>query len=86
METKKGKALVTQGGTTMTIQGQGRAERERESDVGNWVIFPEVCFQFSFSSFIYEGSKKFPASQTSEKFTHHVYVYIKKKLQISLLV
>ena len=37
METKKGKALVTQGGTTMTIQGQGRAEREREreSDVGN---------------------------------------------------
>ena len=29
METKKGKALVTQGGTTMTIQGQGRTERER---------------------------------------------------------
>ena len=55
----------------MTIQGQGRAkrerERERESDVGNRITFPEVCFHFSFSSFIYEGSKKFTASQTSEK-------------------
>ena len=32
MENKKGKALLTQRGTTMTIQGQGRAERERERE------------------------------------------------------
>ena len=29
MENKKGKAMLTQRGTTMTIQGQGRAKRER---------------------------------------------------------
>ena len=64
----------------MTIQGQGRAkrERERESDVGNWITFPEVCFHFSFSSFIYEGSKKFPASQTSEN-SRITYMYTYKK-------
>ena len=78
METKKGKALLTQRGTTMTIQGQGRAKRERE----RVMLVTELHFLKSVSIFLsvllsMKVAKSLPPDKLQKKITYHVYVYIR---------
>ena len=83
METKKGKALVTQGGTTMTIQGQGRAERERERERERVMLVTELHFLKSVSIFpsvllSMKVAKSFPPHKL-QKNSRITYMYIYKK-------
>ena len=79
MKTKKGKALLTQRGTTMTIQGQGRAKREGERE--RVMLVTELHFLKSVSTFpsvllSMKVAKSLPPHKLQKKFTYHVYVYI----------
>ena len=78
MKTKKGKALLTQRGTTMTIQGQGRAKREGERE--RVMLVTELHFLKSVSTFpsvllSMKVAKSLPPHKLQKKFTYHVYVY-----------
>ena len=75
METKKGKALVTQGGTTMTIQGQGRAEREREVMLVIELYFLKSVSIFPSVLLSMKVAKSFPPHKL-QKNSRITYMYI----------